>query len=82
MIVFEKVETAEQIVDLNCHQQMYSYEQQFSISCMGIVSPRCLYEECKGYTIILHIERKRVPKRSPKCGHAHFMKKVFSRVTL
>lgn len=57
MIVFEKAKTAEQIVDLNCHQQMYSYEQLFSISCMGIVSPRCLYEECKD-TIILHIESK------------------------
>ena len=36
MIVFEKAKTAEQIVDLNCHQQMYSYEQLSSISCMGL----------------------------------------------
>ena len=36
----KKKKTAEQIVYLNKQQQMYSYEQQFSISCLGIVSPQ------------------------------------------
>ena len=29
--------TAEQIVYLNHHKQMYSNEQQFSISCLGVI---------------------------------------------
>jgi len=36
----KKKKTAEQIVYLNYQQQMYSYEQQFSISCLGLVSPQ------------------------------------------
>ena len=34
MYSYEK-KTAEQFVYLNNHKQMYSYEQQFSISCVG-----------------------------------------------
>ena len=34
-----KRKTAEQIVYLNNNKQMYSYEQQFSISCLGFVYP-------------------------------------------
>ena len=37
---FLKRKTAEQIVYLNCDQQMYSYEQQFSISCLGSLYPQ------------------------------------------
>ena len=36
----KKKKTAEQIVYLNKQQQMYSYEQQFSMSCLGGVSPQ------------------------------------------
>ena len=32
-----KKKTAEQIVYLNKHKQMYSNEQQFSISCLGVI---------------------------------------------
>ena len=32
-----KKKTAEQFVYLNNDKQMYSYEQQFSISCLGFV---------------------------------------------
>ena len=31
--------TAEHFVYLNNHKQMYKYEQQFSISCLGSVHP-------------------------------------------
>ncbi len=34
-----KKKTAEQIVYLNNDKQMYSNEQQFSISCLGLVYP-------------------------------------------
>ena len=37
---FLKRQTAQQIVYLNCDQQMYSYEQQFSISCLGSLYPQ------------------------------------------
>ena len=37
---FLKRKTAEQIVYLNCDQQMHSYEQQFSISCLGSLYPQ------------------------------------------
>ena len=37
---FLKRKTAEQIVYLNCDQQLYSYEQQFSISCLGSLYPQ------------------------------------------
>ena len=34
-IIVRKKKTAEQFVYLNKHKQMYKYEQQFSISCVG-----------------------------------------------
>ena len=33
----QKKKTAEQIVYLNNHKQMYNHEQQFSISCVGSI---------------------------------------------
>lgn len=36
----KKKKTAEQIVYLNNHKQMYNYEQQFSISCLGAIQPQ------------------------------------------
>ena len=56
---------------------MYSYEQQFSISCLGIVSPQVSTRGIQRNTIILHIESKRAPKCCPKCGHAHLVKNGF-----
>ena len=46
-------------------QQIYSYEQQFSISAWGLYQHNCLREEYKGNTIILHIESKQAPKCCP-----------------
>ena len=43
----------------------------------GLYHHKCLREEYKGNTIILHIESKRAPKYCPKCGHAHLVKTVF-----
>ena len=40
VMALKKAKTAEQIVYLNYHQQMYNYEQQFSISCLEIISPQ------------------------------------------
>ena len=40
VMLFKQKKTAEQFVYLNYQQQMYSYEQQFSISCLGLVSPQ------------------------------------------
>ena len=38
VMVLKKAKTAEHFAYWNYHQQMYSYEQQFSISSLGIVS--------------------------------------------
>ena len=38
---------------------------------------KCLREEYKAYTIILHIESKQAPKCCPKCGHHHLVKNGF-----
>ena len=38
VMALKKAKTAEHFAYLNYHQQMYSYEQQFSISSLGIVS--------------------------------------------
>ena len=56
---------------------MHSYEQQFSISCLGIVSPQVSTRGIQRNTIILHIESKRAPKCCPQCGHAHLVKNGF-----
>lgn len=40
VMLFKQMKTAELILHLNYHQQMYHYEEQFSILCLGIVSPR------------------------------------------
>lgn len=39
-IIVRKKKTAEQFVYLNNHKQMYKYEQQFSISCVGSLQPQ------------------------------------------
>lgn len=38
--MYKKKKTAEQIVYLNNDKQMYSHEQQFSISCLGSIHPQ------------------------------------------
>ncbi len=43
----------------------------------GLYHDKCLREEYKGNTIILHIESKQAPKCCPKCGHAHLVKNGF-----
>ena len=43
----------------------------------GLYHHKCLREEYKGNTIILHIESKRYPKYCPQCGHAHLVKNGF-----
>ena len=43
----------------------------------GLYPHKCLREEYKSNTIILHIESKRAPKYSPKCRHPHLVKNGF-----
>ena len=38
-LCLKKKKTAEPIVYLNNHKQIYPYEQQFSISCLGALFP-------------------------------------------
>lgn len=40
VMLFKQMKTAKLILHLNFHQQMYHYEELFSILCLGIVSPR------------------------------------------
>ncbi len=49
----------------------------FLYHAWGLYHHKCLREEYKGNTIILHIESKRAPKYCPKCGHAHLVKNGF-----
>ena len=42
----------------------------FLYHACGLYHHKCLREEYKGSTIILHIESKRGPKCCPLCGHA------------
>ena len=49
----------------------------FYIMLGGLYHHKCLREEYKGNTIILHIESKRAPKCCPKCGHADLVKNGF-----
>ena len=46
----------------------------FLYHAWGLYHHKCLREEYKGNTIILHIESKRAPKCCPQCGHAHLVK--------
>ena len=50
----------------------------FLYHAWGLYHHKCLREEYKGNTIILHIESKQAPKCCPKCGHAHLVKNGFS----
>ena len=43
----------------------------------GLYPHKCLREEYKSNTIILHIESKQAPKCGPQCGHAHLVKNGF-----
>ena len=43
----------------------------FLYNAWGLYHHKCLREEHKGNTIILHIESKGTPKYGPKCGHPH-----------
>ena len=49
----------------------------FLYHAWGLYHHKCLREEYKGNTIILHIESKRAPKYCPKCGHTHLVKNGF-----
>ena len=49
----------------------------FLYHAWGLYHHKCLREEYKGNTIILHIESKRAPKCCPQCGHAHLVKNGF-----
>ena len=49
----------------------------FLYHAWGLYHHKCLREEYKGNTIILHIESKRAPKCCPKCGHADLVKNGF-----
>ena len=49
----------------------------FLYHAWGLYHHKCLREEHKGNTIILHIESKRAPKCCPKCGHPHLVKNGF-----
>ena len=49
----------------------------FLYHAWGLYHHKCLREEYKGNTIILHIESKRAPKYCPKCGHPHLVKNGF-----
>lgn len=74
VMLFKQMKTAELILHLNFHQQMYHYEELFSILCLVIVSPRVPQWRIQ---CIFHIENERVPKCSPKCGHPHLVKYGF-----
>ena len=49
----------------------------FLYHAWGLYHHKCLREEYKGNTIILHIESKRAPKCCPQCGHPHLVKNGF-----
>ena len=49
----------------------------FPYHAWGLYHHKCLREEYKGNTIILHIESKRAPKYCPQGGHAHLVKNGF-----
>ena len=49
----------------------------FLYHAWGLYHHKCLREEYKDNTIILHIESKGAPKCCPKCGHAHLVKNGF-----
>ena len=49
----------------------------FLYHAWGLYHHKCLREEYKGNTIILHIESKHAPKCGPQCGHAHLVKNGF-----
>ena len=49
----------------------------FLYHALGLYHHKCLREEYKSNTIILHIESKGAPKCCPKCGHAHLVKNGF-----
>ena len=49
----------------------------FLYHAWGLYHHKCLREEYKGDTIILHIESERAPKYCPQCGHAHLVKNGF-----
>ena len=49
----------------------------FLYHAWGLYHHKCLREEYKGNTIILHIESKQAPKCCPQCGHAHLVKNGF-----
>ena len=49
----------------------------FLYHAWGLYHHKCLREEDKGNTIILHVESKRGPKCCPQCGHAHLGKNGF-----
>ena len=49
----------------------------FLYHAWGLYRHKCLREEYKGNTIILHIESKQVPKCCPQCGHPHLVKNGF-----
>lgn len=46
----------------------------FLYHAWGLYSHKCSREECKGNTIILHIEAKERQKTCPLCGHTHLVK--------
>ena len=49
----------------------------FLYHAWGSYHHKCLPEEYKGNTIILHIESKGAPKCCPKCGRPHLVKNGF-----
>ena len=49
----------------------------FLYHAWGLYHHKCLREEYKSNTIILHIESKQAPKCGPQCGHAHLVKNGF-----
>ena len=49
----------------------------FLYHAWGLYHHKCLREEYKGNTIILHIESKQAPKCGSQCGHPHLVKNSF-----
>ena len=49
----------------------------FLYHAWGLYHHKCLREEYKGNTIILHIESKQAPKCGSQCGHPHLVKNGF-----
>ena len=62
-MLFKQKKTAEQIVYIDYHPQVYSYDSGFLYHAWGLCQHKCLREEYKGNKMKLPIKRLRAYKR-------------------